>query len=201
MPPKKRSPSAADRLLRRRVSLPLRADGGLRLAVVADTHSHPHPDAARHLAFLRPDAILHAGDIGDLAVLDDLATIAPVVAIRGNIDTHAADLPDVIALDLQSGDRRVMTLLLLHIAVYGPRLRADAARLAADMSADLVVCGHSHVPFAGRDKGLVVFNPGSIGPRRFTLPIVFGVLDLTPAGLKIAHFDCETGKPWLPPAV
>jgi len=62
-----------------------------------------------------------------------------------------------------------------------------------------VVCGHSHVPFLGRDRGLTIFNPGSIGPRRFHLPIVFGTIDVTPAGLRFAHVDCETGAPWTPP--
>lgn len=168
---------------------------------MADTHSHPHPESAARLAALQPDAIVHAGDIGDLGVLDDLEKLAPVVAVRGNIDGHAADLPDVITLDLMSGDRSVMTLLLLHIAVYGPKLRADAARLAKAGGADIVICGHSHVPFAGRDKGLVVFNPGSIGPRRFGLPIVFGVMELNKDGLKLRHVDCETGQTWMPPAL
>ena len=68
-----------------RKTLPLRADGTLRVAVVADTHSHAHADAQLHLRAYAPDAILHAGDIGDLAVLDRLAEIAPVHAIRGNI--------------------------------------------------------------------------------------------------------------------
>ena len=188
-------------LLRRRSSLRVRPDGGLRLAVVADTHSHPHPDSARHLAAIEPDAILHAGDIGDLSVLDDLARVAPVLAVRGNIDTHAADLPDVLTIDLLSGEAPLMSILLLHIGVYGPKIRADAARLAKESGSDLLVCGHSHVPFAGRDRGLVVFNPGSIGPRRFSLPIVFGVLELTPNGLQIRHVDCETGAPWSPPAL
>jgi uncharacterized protein len=62
-----------------------------------------------------------------------------------------------------------------------------------------VVCGHSHVPFLGRDRGLTVFNPGSIGPRRFHLPIVFGTIDVTLAGLRFAHVDCETGMQWSPP--
>lgn len=188
-------------LLRRRSSLRVRPDGGLRLAVVADTHSHPHPDSARHIAAIEPDAILHAGDIGDLSVLDDLGRVAPVLAVRGNIDTHASDLPDALSVDLLAGDERLMRILLLHIAVYGPKLRADAARMARSCGADLVVCGHSHVPFAGRDKGLVVFNPGSIGPRRFGLPIVFGVMDLGKEGLKVRHVDCETGQTWMPPAL
>jgi hypothetical protein len=55
------------------------------------------------------------------------------------------------------------------------------------------------VPFIGRDRGLTVFNPGSIGPRRFTLPIVLGTIELTPAGLTLAHVDAATGETWLPP--
>src|SRR3954465_8553218 len=83
---------AAPRLARMARQLPLRTDGTLRLAVVADTHSQPHPQAADPLAARAPDAILHAGDIGDLGVLDQLARIAPVHAIRGNIDVTSAGL-------------------------------------------------------------------------------------------------------------
>ena len=187
-------PTSQQRLLQGERALQVRADGGLRLVVVADTHSHPHPGSAAHIAAAQPDAILHAGDIGDLGVLDDLAKLAPVVAIRGNIDTHAPEVPDVLSVDLLSGDQRLIRILLMHIAVYGPKLRADAIRLAQSNEADLVVCGHSHVPFWGRDRGLVVFNPGSIGPRRFGLPIVFGVMELTTKdGLNLRHVDCETG--------
>lgn len=171
----------------------------LRLAIVADTHSQPHPDTIGHLAARRPDAILHAGDIGDLEVLDALAGVAPVLAVRGNIDTRAPALPDILMLDLV-GSERGMRLLLLHIGVSGPRLRADVARLARSEGASMVVCGHSHVPFIGRDRDLTVFNSGSIGPRRFHLPIVFGTMDVTPAGVRLGHVDCETGEPWMPPA-
>ena len=86
----------------------------------------------------------------------------------------------------------------MHIAVYGPKLRADAARLARAREASLVVCGHSHVPLVARDRDLSVFNPGSVGPRRFRLPIVFGVIDVTPTAVRLAHFDCETGQRWTP---
>lgn len=176
----------------------MRDDGGIRIAVVADTHSHPHPSSARWIAAQRPDAILHAGDIGDQRVLDDLANLSPLFFVRGNIDGHAADLPDVLTLDVQSGDATVLRVLLLHIAIYGPKLRADAARLAHASSAGLVVCGHSHVPFMGRDRDLVVFNPGSIGPRRFQLPIVFGMLEIEKGAMSMRHIDCETGQVWAP---
>ena len=176
------------------------ARGALRIVAVADTHSKPHPDARARIAELAPGAILHAGDIGDLSVLEWLGRIAPVIAVRGNIDAHAVDLPDTASIDIRDGDTSFARLFMLHIAVYGIKLRADAAKAARAAQASLVVCGHSHVPFAARDKGLTVFNPGSIGPRRFTLPIVFGVIDLARTGISVRHVDCETGETWLPPS-
>ncbi len=176
----------------------LRADGSLRLAVVADTHSAPHPGMKKHLASMAPDGILHAGAIGDLAVLDGLAAIAPVFAVPGNIDGRGPNLPDVLTLDAVAGDASVLRILLMHIAVDGPRLRADAGRLARLKDASLVVCGHSHVPLIARDGSLSVFNPGSAGPRRFHLPIVFGTIDVTRTAVRLAHFACETGEPWNP---
>lgn len=173
-------------------------DGALRLVVVADTHSEPHPRAAELIAALRPDRILHAGDIGDLDVLSGLAKIAPLSAIRGNIDVHAPDLPDTLTLDVREGPDSLFKIVMLHIAVYGPKLRAEAARLARAEESAIVVCGHSHVPFIGRDRGLAIFNPGSIGPRRFHLPIVFGVLDVRDRRVSMRHVSCETGEVWAP---
>jgi putative phosphoesterase len=181
-----------------RASLPVRGDGCLRLGLVADTHSRPNEQGLAHLAALRPDAILHAGDIGDLAVLDALGRIAPVHAVRGNIDARVRELPDVLTLHVEAGGSRALTLVLTHIAVAGPRIRADAAKRARAERASLIVCGHSHVPFLTAERGLTLFNPGSLGPRRFTLPIVFGVLELTRREVTLRHVDAETGRPWLP---
>lgn len=173
-------------------------EGSLRIAIVADSHSAPHPRCLPLLAEAQPDHVLHAGDIGNLRVLDQLATIAPVSAVRGNIDEHREDIPDVRVIDVRDGAGTLITILLLHIAVNGPRLRADAGRLAQTEDASVVVCGHSHVPFVGRDRGRVVFNPGSIGPRRFQLPILFGLLEVSRSGVQMRHVDCETGLPWRP---
>ncbi len=178
-------------------SLTLR-HGKLRVACVADTHSKPHPNTHSLLRAQKVDAILHGGDIGDLAVLDQLSAIAPLLAVRGNIDERAHDLPDGITIRLQSADETVLTLLLMHIAVAGPRVRKEAAQLAHEIGARLIVCGHSHVPFIGHDKGLTVFNPGSIGPRRMHLPIDFGVLEIADGKLSLRHIDCETGREWSP---
>lgn len=185
------------RLVKRTASVPAAADGSLRLVVVSDTHSQPHPAMGVRIAALAPHAILHAGDIGDLAVLDALAEFAPVHAVRGNIDAFAPDLPDVLVLTIAAP--APLRILMTHIALYGPKLRAPVARMAEAEGAALVVCGHSHVPFIGSDRGIAVFNPGSIGPRRFTLPIVLGTIDVGPAGLRLAHVDAETGETWLPP--
>jgi uncharacterized protein len=186
-------------IVHRSAELPVRPDGALRLAAVADTHSQPHAETARRLAEAAPDAILHGGDIGELAVLEQLAAIAPVHAVRGNIDTRAPGIPDALTLEITRDGRAVLRILLVHIAVAGPRIRAEIARRARAAGATLIVCGHSHVPFLGADKGLTVFNPGSIGPRRFALPIVFGTIDIAPGGVRFAHIDVETGRPWTPP--
>jgi uncharacterized protein len=172
--------------------------GDANVVVVADTHSQPHPKARAIIQKLTPRAILHAGDIGDLSVLDALRELAPLLAIRGNIDEHAPGLCDSLDIEFKQGERRALKVFLTHIAVYGPKLHGEVARSAATHGAGVVICGHSHVPFLGRDKGLIVFNPGSIGPRRFTLPITLGVIRFAPSGISLRHVSCETGETWLP---
>jgi len=172
--------------------------GELDVVVVADTHGRAHPQAAGLIRKLSPGVILHGGDIGDVEVLEPLREIAPLLAVRGNIDARAPGFSDSIDIDFVKGGRSVLKAWLTHIAVYGPKLRAEVARAARGHAAGMVLCGHSHVPFIGRDKGLVMFNPGSIGPRRFHLPITFGVLSIRPGGIALRHVSCETGETWLP---
>lgn len=185
------------KILRAQESITL-GDSGARIVVVADTHSEPHPRAHELIARERPDRILHAGDIGNLKVVRDLEKIAPTTPVRGNIDVRLPDLPDLVRLDVMREGDRWFSLMLFHIAVAGPRLRGDAAKLAREEGAAIVVCGHSHVPFIGRDRDFTVFNPGSIGPRRFHLPIVFGVMEITNERLTMKHVSCETGQDWMP---
>lgn len=211
------------RLVKAHVVLKARPGGELRLGVVADTHSNPHPMTRQRLEALAPDAVLHAGDIGELSVLDELAGIAPLHAVRGNIDNRAPGVPDILVIDVRGEDwiapavdeggeadeaqgrtalpsePPLLRMLLLHIAVAGPRLRAEVGRLAAAERASLIVCGHSHVPFIGRDRGVAMFNPGSVGPRRFGLPICLGSITISGGKARLAHIDCETGLPWSPP--
>lgn len=193
MTPRRARP--AEKVVHVREGLQLEGNS-LRIVAVADTHGRPHPQLGTRIAELAPARIFHAGDVGNLVVLRDLEKFAPVTAVRGNIDGH--DLPDLVTIDVHNVLGTMLKILLTHIAVYGPKLRADVARVARAEDASLVVCGHSHVPFAALDCGITVFNPGSVGPRRFQLPIVLGVLDVNAKGASVRHVDCETGLPWRP---
>ena len=136
----------------------------LRIGLISDTHGLLRPAA---LDFLRGcDHIVHGGDIGNAAVLDELAALAPLTAVRGNNDHGAwADaLPE--AARVQLGE---VVLYVLH----------DLAQLAIDPAAagvDVVVSGHSHKPLVARRGNVIYVNSGSAGPRRFKLPIAVGEL-------------------------
>jgi putative phosphoesterase len=183
-----------------RVALP--TERSLWFGIVADTHGRPHPRASELLARTPDgtafDAILHGGDVGDLAVLDALAACAPVHAVCGNIDGARSALPDTLLVSIEEGDSPVLRLLLTHIAVSGHRVRPEVAACAQSHDAAIVVCGHSHVPFLGRDRGLTLFNPGSIGPRRMRLPITLGWMRIAHEGVQFLHVNVETGEPWRP---
>ncbi len=181
------------------VQVQVREDHTFKLVVVSDTHSAPHPSLKGVIAALHPDALLHAGDIGDSNILDELGTICPVYAVCGNIDERNNELPDTLMLDIVSKETSMLKIFTTHIGVYGAKLRAEVARIARAEGVSLVICGHSHVPFIGSDRGIIVFNPGSIGPRRIGLPVVFGVLTLCENDYRLHHIDCETGQKWEPP--
>lgn len=136
----------------------------LRIGVISDTHNLLRPEARTALAGV--DRILHAGDICGPAVLEQLAAIAPVRAVRGNNDRGewAGELPHQIVEDI--GGLRV---LVVHD-------KADADPAAA--GADVVITGHSHKPNIVREGGVLFLNPGSAGPRRFRLPISLAILEI-----------------------
>jgi uncharacterized protein len=149
-----------------------------RIALVSDTHNLLRPEL---LAFVEgADAIVHAGDICDQAVLDTLAAIAPLTAVRGNNDRGAwADaLPVQTTVDV--GGAR---LAIVHEL---PDLRGDPA---ADGIA-VVVSGHSHKPALDTRDGVIYVNPGSAGPRRFKLPISAAMLTIAKDGaLHVEHVN------------
>lgn len=138
----------------------------LRLGVVSDTHGLVRP---RALELLRGcDLILHAGDVGGAEVLETLAAVAPVRAVRGNTDhaPWASALPETDVVEAGG-----LFLYLLH----------DIGRLDLDPAAagfHAVIFGHSHKPAVYRRAGVLFLNPGSIGPRRFRLPVSLALLGL-----------------------
>ena len=142
----------------------------MRIAVLSDTHGLLRPEVLPLLA--GADHILHLGDVGDPAILTTLAEIAPTTAIRGNIDTHGpcAQLPATEVATLAGHD-----LYMLHDV---KQLDLDPA--AAGFSA--VLYGHSHKPEIRHHKGILYFNPGSCGPRRFQLPITCGQITISKDG-------------------
>ncbi len=138
----------------------------MRIGLISDTHGLLRPEAVAALQGCAQ--IIHAGDIGKPQVLDGLRVIAPLEAIRGNIDT--ADWAQVLPerLDLSIGG---LTLHVLH-----DLKQLDIDPLAAGV--DVVIAGHSHKPKVERRDGVLYVNPGSAGPRRFSLPISLALLEL-----------------------
>jgi putative phosphoesterase len=142
------------------------------IGVISDTHGLLRPEALTALA--GSEHILHAGDVGDPGILERLREIAPVTAIRGNVDGYGAcsRLPDTELVQL--GGRAIY---MLH-----DRHALDLDPVAAGIS--VVVSGHSHHPAIQWHKGILYFNPGSAGPRRFSTPVSVGFLTVTEAGVE-----------------
>jgi uncharacterized protein len=139
----------------------------MRIGVISDTHGLLRPEATAALAGV--DHILHAGDVGDPAILDALAAIAPLSAIRGNIDTdgRCAELPATEIVELSG-----VMFYMLH-----DRNQLDLHPAAARIS--VVVSGHSHKASIEDRGGVLYVNPGSAGPRRFSLPVTLGMITLS----------------------
>ena len=138
----------------------------MRLGVLSDTHGLLRPEVLPALAGV--DAILHAGDVGKPEILDALRRIAPVTAIRGNIDRSGpcAALPATEAVELGGH--------LFYLVHALPDLDLDPA--AAKISA--VIYGHNHKPSITSKDEVLYLNPGSAGPRRFSLPVTLAILHI-----------------------
>jgi putative phosphoesterase len=150
--------------------------------LISDTHGLMRPEALQALA--GSDLILHAGDVGNPGILDSLRAIAPVIAVRGNVDREpwAAALPLTAAVEVGS-----LRIYMLH----------DLQELAIDPAAEgfhLVVSGHSHKPGRALRDGVQYVNPGSAGPRRFRLPVTAARLDAGASPPGIDFVDLLTGS-------
>ena len=151
------------------------------VGVISDTHGLLRPEALA--ALKNSDAIVHAGDIGDSEILKKLEKIAPVTAIRGNTDRDfwARKLPTTNALD--AGGK---SIYVLH-DLAELDLQPEAAGFAA------VIYGHSHLSKQEMKNGVLYFNPGSAGPRRFRLPVSVGRLTVGQTGVagEIVNLDVD----------
>jgi uncharacterized protein len=147
------------------------------IGVISDTHGLMREEALD--ALQGSQLIIHAGDVGDPKVLEALRTVAPVVAIRGNIDKGewANELPD--SEWVEAGDA---SIYVLH----------DVSQLDLDpVTAGLqaVICGHSHKPSIRTQDGVLYLNPGAAGPRRFKLPVTVAKLHVVGKQLRAERID------------
>jgi putative phosphoesterase len=134
------------------------------IGVISDTHGLLRPEAID--ALRGSEHIIHAGDVGDPEILNQLAGIAPVTAVRGNVDKNvwARKLPETEVVELSG----------VSIYVVHDLAQLDLKPEAAGFR--VVVYGHSHIPKQEIRNGVLYFNPGSAGPRRFKLPVTLGRL-------------------------
>jgi hypothetical protein len=147
------------------------------IGVISDTHGLLRPEALTALAGV--EHILHAGDVGDPQILDALREIAPVTAIRGNIDQwgDCAELPATDVVELAGH------LFYLVHSLADLDINPAVAGVAA------VISGHSHKPSIEQRNGVLYLNPGSAGPRRFNLPITLALMTVNKSGVEARLVD------------
>jgi putative phosphoesterase len=150
------------------------------VGIISDTHGLLRPEAVEALRGC--DGILHAGDVGTPKILEALAQIAPVTAIRGNVDTDAwaRTLPKTEVVEVSG-----VSIYMVH--ALG---QLDLKPLAAGFR--VVVYGHSHQPKIEEKNGILYFNPGSAGPRRFHLPVSVGRLTIGAGKVRAELVELET---------
>jgi putative phosphoesterase len=149
------------------------------LGLISDTHGLLREEAIK--ALRGSDLILHAGDVGVPGILDTLRTLAPVVAVRGNVDTAGWIQPLPLTEVVQAGPA---TIYMMHILQD-----LDIEPCAAGVH--IVLSGHSHKPAQSEKNGVLYVNPGSAGPRRFQLPITVARLDLAIRPWRVEFVDLE----------
>jgi len=146
------------------------------VGVISDTHNLLRPQVFD--VFKEVDCIIHAGDIGSSDILVELETIAPVFAVYGNTDRFPLSERLKDRQELNVGSARVF---VTHIGGKPKEMRRFYPEVA---NAKIVIFGHSHRPLHVVDDGVVFFNPGSAGPRRFSLPVTVGKIDINDGGIE-----------------
>jgi putative phosphoesterase len=153
-----------------------------RIGLISDTHGLLRKEAVQ--ALRGSQLIIHAGDVGKPEILEELRKIAPVVAVRGNVDTEpwAQALPETAAAEAGA-----VLIYVLH-DVHALDLNPVAAGF------HIVVSGHSHIPGKMERNGVLYINPGSAGPRRFQLPVTVAVLSLEPVPYEVEFVYLEESR-------
>lgn len=147
------------------------------IGLISDTHGLLRPNA---LAALQgSDLIIHAGDVGESTILEQLGTIAPVVAVRGNIDTAPWAARLQMTAVVEAGPAIIYVLHNIHDLDFDPAIAQF----------NIVVSGHSHKPARNVQSGVMYVNPGSAGPRRFRLPVTVARLNLGRAPWRVDFID------------
>jgi putative phosphoesterase len=154
----------------------------IRIGVIADTHGRFDPVVRRH--FKGVDYILHAGDIGDRSVIEQLEQIAPVTAVSGNIDNNdeQSGFPAEAVIELAG-----LRVAIRHILYESGKLTKDGRAFLDCEQPDICIFGHTHQPKAKWFGKTLLFNPGSAGPERFKLPRCLGILVLARQGITPKH--------------
>ena len=140
------------------------AQDALRVGLLSDTHGLLRPEARAFLTGC--DYIIHGGDIGHCAILDELSALAPVIAVRGNNDKGPWADP--------LRETELVRVGGIFVYVIHDLAQLDIEPVAAKVR--VIVCGHSHQPAVDERAGILYINPGSCGPRRFKLPVSIGEL-------------------------
>jgi putative phosphoesterase len=158
------------------------ADKMTRVGLISDTHGLLRDEAVE--ALRGSELILHAGDVGKPEILEELRKIAPVVAVRGNVDTApwAQALPETAVAEAGPA-----LIYILH-DVKALDLNPAAAGFP------IVVSGHSHKPGKSEREGVLYINPGSAGPRRFQLPVTVALLRLDRRPWEVEFVDLERAR-------
>ena len=157
----------------------------IRVGVISDTHGKLHPAVAEH--FARVDHIIHAGDIGAEELLHQLAKMAPLTAVAGNIEDFRCGPARSHARVTIDGLRFFVT----HVLPRPSKLGADVQRALAKEPADVVVFGHSHLPHNEKRDGVWYFNPASAGARRFDYPVSIGMFEKRRATWTARHIALD----------
>jgi uncharacterized protein len=152
------------------------------LGLISDTHGLLRAEAVR--ALRGSDLILHAGDVGSRDILEALGTLAPVVAVRGNVDTgewgQTLPLTEIVKTD--------------SVVIYMLHILQDLNLVPSACGIQIVISGHSHKPGQTDKDGVVYVNPGSAGPRRFQLPVTVARLDLGVRPWKVKFIELAVRK-------